>query len=480
LAIGAVVHPYPPPGRDITYRRFRTAADFGAGTLLGTALRADGVVLTAPTDTLVYTDPHTGRTGTYDLASWTSPAVSPGFAATEVIPSWTADTPAGSWIQIELRGTTEAGEPTRWYVLARWASDDTGIRRTTVPAQRTADGTVNADTFTAAAGRLLLSWQLRVTLLRPAGATATPTLRSIGAAVSRLPGRGPLRHPLGPTPAPSPPARPALTDPALPALDPPALNGPATPRLNGPVPMAKARPVAEAGPVADAGPVVPAAPPLTPPAAAPVPGRSRTARGVILDVPRFSQETHTGHYPQWDGGGEAWCSSTSTSMLLAFWGTGPSADDYSWVDPDDPRPWVDHAARQCFDYGYQGAGNWPFNTAYAGRYGVEAFVTRLRSLAEAERFIAAGVPLIVSASYRRGQIPGLDYDTRGHLMVLAGFTESGDPVLNDPFSPTDDTVRKPVDRARFEAVWLSTSGGLVYVIHPASVPLPPAPAQANW
>jgi hypothetical protein len=65
-------------------------------------------------------------------------------------------------------------------------------------------------------------------------------------------------------------------------------------------------------------------------------------------------------------------------------------------------------------------------------------------------------------------------------MVLAGFTVDGQPVLNDPFSPSDAAVRKTVGRAEFEAAWLNTSCGVAYVISPASVALPPPPAQANW
>ncbi|GAB2920291.1 peptidase C39 family protein [Micromonospora polyrhachis] len=388
----------------IAYRGFRTAPEFGTGVLSGATLRPDGVALSAAVDQLVHTDPHTGATGTYDLATWTSPSIDPGFVATEVIPSWTGDTPDGCWLQIDVRGSTEAGTTTDWYTLAHWAADDSTLRRTSVPDQTDAYGSVAADTLTMAKGYGLTSWQLRVILLRPAGTNLTPVLRSVGAAVSR-----------------------------------PAGTVDATTEVGSP-----------------------------------------TARGRILDVPPFSQRTHIGHYPQWDGGGDSWCSPTSTSMVLAYWGVGPAPDDYSWVDPNDPRPLVDHAARQCFDYAYQGAGNWPFNTAYAGRYGLDAFVTRLRSLAEAESFIAAGVPLVVSASYRRGDVPGLDYDTKGHLLVLVGFTSTGDPVLNDPYSPDDQAVRKPVNRARFEARWLTANGGLVYVIRPASVPLPPAPAQANW
>jgi hypothetical protein len=206
----------------------------------------------------------------------------------------------------------------------------------------------------------------------------------------------------------------------------------------------------------------------------------QAAQGVILTVPQYSQNIHAGEYPEYNGGGEAWCSPTSTSMVVASWGTGPTPADYAWVNPSYADPWVDHAARSTFDLAYNGTGNWPFNTAYAGTFGLDGFVTRLRSLTEAERFVAAGVPLVFSLSFKKNQIPGLTYGTNGHLLVLIGFTASGQPVLNDPASPDDASVRKTVGRAAFEAAWLDSSGGVVYVIHPSSVALPSAPAQANW
>jgi len=207
------------------------------------------------------------------------------------------------------------------------------------------------------------------------------------------------------------------------------------------------------------------------------------AAGITLDVPTYSQETHLGEYPQWDGGGEAWCSPTSTAMVLSYWSCGPAPADYSWVDPGYADPWVDHAARHVYDYAYDGAGNWPFNTAYAATFGLECFVTRLRSLTEAEQFIAAGIPLIVSVSFEKGELDHAGYGTRGHLLVIVGFTADGDVVVNDPAShltASNDEVRTVYDRAQFENVWIPRSGGIAYVIHPASVPLPTAPAEANW
>jgi Peptidase_C39 like family len=207
------------------------------------------------------------------------------------------------------------------------------------------------------------------------------------------------------------------------------------------------------------------------------------AEGIVLEVPPFSQETHIGHYPEWDNGGEAWCSPTSTAMVLDFWGMGPTDEDTAWVDPSDADPQVDHAARYTYDYDYEGAGNWPYNTAYAATFGLESFVTRLRSLTEAEQFIKAGIPLVVSMSFKKSELDGAGYGTNGHLMVIVGFDENGDVVVNDPAShliPSNDEVRFTYKREQFENAWIPHSGGVVYVIHPSSVPLPPAPAEANW
>ncbi|MEU8254104.1 peptidase C39 family protein [Micromonospora inaquosa] len=374
--------------RNIAYRGFHLSTDTASGS--GDGLHATGRGLTL--------------TGVAQRGTWTSPPVTVGFAVAEVVPSWTADTPDGCWIEVDLRGWHDDAPSTDWYRLARWAADDRVVRRTSLPGQR--DGAARVDTDTLiVTGATVTGWQARVTLCRPAGNPAGPVLRSIGAVAT------------GPNPTEQGYERASASTPA---------------------------------------------------------------RGIVLDVPRYSQRLHAGQYPQWGGGGDSWCSPTCTSMVLAYWGAEPTPDRYAWVEPPDPRPVVVHAARHCYDHAYAGAGNWPFNTAYAGLHGVEAFVTRLRSLVEAEAFIAAGIPLIVSAAFRADEVPGLGYDTAGHLMVLAGFTADGDPVLNDPYAPDDGAVRRTVPRQGFEAVWQRGSGGVAYVLRPASVPLPPPPTQANW
>ena len=407
-AVGPVsAAPKPPPPRHIAFRKWTSGGFTGTGA--GTAAGAEGVVLTTPLGTRSYTDPFGGGERSYDFGTWTTPWVDPGFDYTELVASWDAVTPDGTWIEVEVRGVGDDRVRSGWYVLGRWTRDDPddggAIHRTSLGGQGTDLATVAIDTLVARKDRSLRNWQLRLTLLRPAGGSTTPRVRLLGAMASALP----------------------------------------------------------------ADKKVPTSPP-------------GLAEGRTLDVPTYSQEVHIGHYPEWDNGGEAWCSPTSTAMVLSYWAAGPTAQDTSWVQPPVDAV-VDYAARNVFDYNYDGAGNWPFNTAYAGRYGLESFVTRLRSLAEAELFIAAGIPLVASVSFKKSQLDGAGYGTNGHLMVIVGFTDSGDVVVNDPAShliPDNSQVRVVYDRGQFENAWVPHSGGIVYVIHPASVALPRRPREANW
>ena len=398
--------------RPIAFRAWEGAAGLASGTAHGTSLDETGrLLLDAPVDSVDHTDPHTGATRSYDVASWTSPVWSAGFGATKVIASWNAVTPAGTWLEVAVRGTTATGVPTPWYVMAQWCAGDseTDLRRTSVRDQADEYAEVDADVLTTRAGVRLNDLQLRVRLLRPTGSTDSPRLSLLALCASALP------------PEPSVPVSPG------------------------------------------AG-----------------------AAGMVVDAPAYSQMVHTGHYPEWNGGGEAWCSPTSTAMVLDHFGLGPTAPATDWVDvAGENRPQVDHLARHTFDHSFGGSGNWAFNTAYAGVCGARAYVTRLRSLTEAEAFIRAGIPLICSVSFRAAELDGAGYDTKGHLMVLVGFDARGDVVVNDPAShelADDSQVRVTYPRAQFENVWLPRSGGVVYVITPPGYPLPapPDPNQPNW
>lgn len=199
-----------------------------------------------------------------------------------------------------------------------------------------------------------------------------------------------------------------------------------------------------------------------------------------LKVPRYSQNTHIGQYPEYDNGGEAWCSPTSSQMILEFWGREPSADELAWVDPDFADPQVCHAARFTYDYQYEGCGNWPFNAAYAATYeDMQAVVTRLGSLTDVETLIGAGIPVITSQSFLEKELTGAGYGTAGHLMTVIGFTAAGDVIANDPASPSNSAVRRVYKRREWENIWLRTkrhnadgkvtsgTGGVCYLYFPA-------------
>jgi hypothetical protein len=205
------------------------------------------------------------------------------------------------------------------------------------------------------------------------------------------------------------------------------------------------------------------------------------ARGTVLPVPRYSQMVHRGHYPRWGGGGEAWCSPTSTSMVLGYYDRLPAPRRYRWVSDDHVDPWVDHAARMTYDHAYDGTGNWPFNTASAAPLAGKAFVTRLRSVREAERLLAAGIPVVVSIAFGPGQLDGAPIGSSdGHLLVIVGVRENGNVVVNDPAADNRRRVRRTYDRGQLERLWLEASGGLAYVITDDAHPLPDPGRASNW
>ena len=388
----------------VSYHAF-TLSD-GAGTVARGGALTIGRVGYA---TATYTDPHRDPpvTRTYDVGTWTSPVFTTGFGFTELVSSWTADTPQGSFVKVSMQATRDDGALTKWYTMGIWASGDSDadILRTSVGGQGDADGYIAIDTFFAK-DHPMTAYRLRLALYRPVGASASPAVRSIGAVAS---------------------------DPV------------------------------------NTKPYLPSATTMTTP--------------VILDVPRYSQEIHAGQYPEFDSGGEAWCSPTSTSMVVAYWNKGPSSADTAYVlarYPTTSDPQVDYAARYTFDYHYNGAGNWPFNIAYAGRFGLDGEVTQLHSLAEAELFIKRGIPLVASIAFTSNKLDGFLFkSTAGHLLVIVGFDAAGNPVVNDPAATSDASVQRTYDRAQFERNWMTSTGGIVYVIHPSSVLLPPSPS-GNW
>lgn len=392
----------------VDYRAWTRWADWYRGHGSGTGVvpgPRPGVTMLRPTGTVQYTDPHTRITAPWETATWMSPEHTPRHPATEIVASWNARTPRGTWIQVELRATYTDRGRSPWYVMGRWASGDADIKRTSVDDQGDGRSSVRTDTLAIddpASGLRIASYRTRLTLLRTPGSRVTPTVWRLGAMASDIPDR--------------------FTVPAS------------------------------------------------------VPG---VGRGIELPVPRYSQEIHRGQYPQYDNGGEAWCSPTGSQMVIEYWGREPTAADLAWVDPSYADPQIAHAARYTYDNQYEGCGNWPFNAAYAATYrDMVGVITRLRGLGDVELLIRAGIPVMTSQSFLATELDGAGYGTSGHLMCVIGFTADGDVIANDPAGPDGRSVRRVYRRSQFETIWLRTkrytadgrvgsgTGGVCYLYWP--------------
>ena len=181
-----------------------------------------------------------------------------------------------------------------------------------------------------------------------------------------------------------------------------------------------------------------AAPPPTPLRA----GAPAGAPAVALAVEPRSQygpapERGT---PAFRAGARGWCAPASLAILLAAAGRALATDE---------------VAAAVFDEAYAGTGNWSFLAGFAARYGFGA-VAYLRDLAHARRFVEAGYPLALSFSWPPGGLAGAPLaQSAGHLAVLCGFDDRGDPRFADPAQPAGLAV---YDYACFERVWLAHGG----------------------
>jgi hypothetical protein len=195
-----------------------------------------------------------------------------------------------------------------------------------------------------------------------------------------------------------------------------------------------------------------------------LPGREARPTGTLL-VPEKSQLS----YPEERG----WCSPTSVSMVLGYWSGKLQRPELA---PDVPE-----VARAVFDENYNGTGNWSFNTAFAGSFpGMRAYVSRLENLDELRSWIEAGVPVVISAPYSLLN-DNPKYSSGGHLVVVIGFTASGDVLINDPATALNrgQQVRRTYLRKNVEKAW-ARSGNTVYLIHPTDWKVPVAASGSSF
>ncbi|MBD5656375.1 MAG: C39 family peptidase [Candidatus Eremiobacteraeota bacterium] len=164
---------------------------------------------------------------------------------------------------------------------------------------------------------------------------------------------------------------------------------------------------------------------------------------LALQVPGVSQYVAT------HGDELGWCAPASLAMLLAYRGY-----------PVD----VEVVAREVRDARYGGTGNWTLNAAFAGTLGFRAAALHLRDLAHAHAFLADDIPLALSIAWHAGALPGAPLAaSEGHLVVLRGIDERGDPLVHDP---AHDDIAVTYPRDAFERAWLG-HGGIAFAVAPA-------------
>ena len=312
---------------------------------------------------------------------WLSPPQSTAAPWNELIVSWNAEAPTGTWLKVEA----SVGWPdhtSKFYVMGLWTRDNIPFPRASVSHQRDADGDVRQDTL--AVSHLATTVQLRLTLGGTNG--VLPALSFLGLSFC---------------------------------------NTNITPTLLPP---------------------------------------NRAAWGKIISTPELSQHS----YPA--GGG--WCSPTSLTMNMARWADVLKRPDWKLDVPETAAAVEDHGR-------FHGTGNWPFNTAFAGSRGLRAYVTRFNDLSELEDWVAAGIPVIISARWDLLQ-DGRPEDLAGHLTVCCGFTATGDVVINDPATnfQKGQKVRHFYKRANVQRAW-ATSYNTVYLVFPPGWPIP-ASLRGDW
>jgi hypothetical protein len=310
-----------------------------------------------------------------------SPLVPSEMNGNELIVSWNAAAPPGTFVKVEARARLSQ-HLTRFYVMGNWSPEGKLFPRVSVRGQKDDDGDVDTDTLIL--NRPADAAQIRITLGSASG--AQPELNFLGVSYSN-----PKSLPLKRSP-------------------------------------------------------------------------NRAAWGKSISIPEYSQHG----YPNEAG----WCSPASLAMVLSHWAKILNRPELNLTVPQ--------AAAAVFDSEFNGTGNWSFNTAFAGSFtGMRAYVTRFDDISEIEDWIAAGIPVVLSARWD-WLTPGRPSDPTGHLIVCTGFTQHGDVVVNDPATRPErgEFVRRIYRRADVIHAW-SKSHNTVYLVYPTGTKIP-ATAFGHW
>ena len=163
---------------------------------------------------------------------------------------------------------------------------------------------------------------------------------------------------------------------------------------------------------------------------------------ILNDKPEpiFVPTTFLAQYRLSNEIGGSICSPTTVSMILL-----------SYNIEVDPLQF----ALDTYDPYWEIFGVWPRVVQNASEYGVKGTVTRYRTWSEARNVLAKGGRIGMSIG---APLYG------GHLVMLAGFTENGDPIVHDP-ARTYDGYAHVFNIYDLSRSWFD-KGGVAYTIFP--------------
>lgn len=146
------------------------------------------------------------------------------------------------------------------------------------------------------------------------------------------------------------------------------------------------------------------------------------------------------------------CSPTSVSMVLGLHHHNVS---------------VQRVAELAYDRRHDIYGNWPRNVQAAFELGLSGAVVRFANWNEVSQQIEKNRAVIISFAADKGELPAAPYEsTSGHLIVIRGFDERGDVLVNDPACGTEQEGRRTYSRDDLTRVWLRKGRGTAYLLWP--------------
>ena len=140
------------------------------------------------------------------------------------------------------------------------------------------------------------------------------------------------------------------------------------------------------------------------------------------------------------------CSPTSVGMVLNYYNL-----DYSTIE-------VAGAVYDKYNYIY---GNWPYNAQAAYILGMNrAWIGRHNSFNELAGELADGKPVVISIAIDDNQkLTGAPYKTtEGHLIVVRGFDQNGNVLINDPAADDIEQGMVTYDINELTDVWVGHDG----------------------